>query len=99
MGEVPIDGARQPFFDRHGWLPAQLVADAAGVDGVTQIMAGAVGDEADQPIMGCARGAAFVEQRADHAHQIDIAPLVTKITLIFDANSHAISLTKLRIFL
>ena len=40
VGQIPVDGARQPFFYGYAWPPAQLIADAAGVDGIARRMTG-----------------------------------------------------------
>ena len=46
--------------------PAELVADLGRVDRVAEVVAGAVGDEGDQPLVRARRrGTQLVEQRAD----------------------------------
>src|SRR6056297_2153379 len=80
--QIPVDGARQPLLDRDRGLPAQLIPDAAGVDGITQVMSGPVRDEGDQPVMRRALGAALIQQGADRADQIDIAPLVVATDVV-----------------
>ena len=67
--------APQPFGQRYRWLPAQLGADARGVDRVARIMAGAVGNKGDQAVVRRALGVHLVHQRADHPHQVDVARL------------------------
>jgi hypothetical protein len=38
--EIPVHGARQPFLHGDRGLPAQFIADAGGVDGIAQVVAG-----------------------------------------------------------
>lgn len=45
--EVPADGALDAFFELEGGLPAELALQLAAVDGVTQVVASAVGDVCD----------------------------------------------------
>ena len=86
---LPCSGRHQSSLSRYHWTvraspsstrdrgpPAQFRADAGRVDGIAQVMAGAVGHEGD--LVGIGRGlrALLVKDRADRAHKVDVAPLV-----------------------
>src|SRR3546814_20460042 len=57
--------------------PAELAGRLRGVDGVAQVVAGAVVDEGDEAAAGLAAGARAqrVDQVADHADHRDVALL------------------------
>jgi len=44
---VPLDGLEETFFETLGWLPAKIVFDFGGVNGVAEIVSGSVGNEGD----------------------------------------------------
>ena len=48
IGQVPVDGAGDAALEALLLAPAELALDLAAVDGVALVVAGAVGDEADQ---------------------------------------------------
>ena len=51
--EIPADRPRQAALDALLRRPAELALDLARVDGVAEVVAGAVGDEGDQVRAGC----------------------------------------------
>ena len=59
--EIPADCAFQSLFHRHAGAPAQFAANARGVDGVSRVMAGPIGDEGDQN--GVCAGLAWAQIR------------------------------------
>ena len=48
VGEVPVDGGFETALKSVGGAPAELGFDLGGVNGVAPVVAGAVGDEADE---------------------------------------------------
>ncbi|MPN05701.1 hypothetical protein SDC9_152954 [bioreactor metagenome] len=48
MVEVPADGFFNTFFELQRWLPSEFVFQLGGVDGITQVVAGTVGNIGDQ---------------------------------------------------
>ena len=76
--EIPADGLAEAALEILLRGPAELGAGATGVDGVTEVVAGAVGDVGDRGVVRLAVGARaeFVEQRAEQLHEVDVPTLV-----------------------
>ena len=75
--EVPADRLFDPLLELQAGLPAQLVFEFARVDGVSQVVARAVGDIRDQLF----RSAFGIAQQPvhgfdDHPYQVDVLPFV-----------------------
>ena len=73
MVEIPLDGLAKPAGEIVRRGPAEGLGGARRVDLVAEIVAGAVGDEGDQPRAGSGRvGAQLVERGADGADDLEI---------------------------
>src|SRR5262245_65141905 len=69
--EVPPDRLAQAGVEALARRPAEVGADARRVHRVTQVVAGAVGDERDEPFVWARRvGDHLVEERADGPHPV-----------------------------
>ncbi len=82
--EVPLDGLAEAGGVVVGGGPAQVVFYFGGVDGVAEVVAGAVGDEGDLVGVGFAfgAGAEFVEEGAEEADEIDVAEFVVAADVV-----------------
>jgi hypothetical protein len=80
--QVPLDGFAYAGFEGFFGCPAEFALDLAGVDGVAQVVAGAVLDMGDQVFIGADRGqvrsyrrsgwAEFVEQFTERVDDFDV---------------------------
>src|SRR5258707_453240 len=75
VGEIPAPRLAQPAGKIVLGPPAELASQFPVVDGVAQIVSGAVRHEADQALMGTMRRARqlVVEDGADLPHDLDVA--------------------------
>ena len=73
MRQVPVDGARQAGFEVVRRFPTQRCLGAGWVYLVTEVVAGAIGDEADQPLprTGGVRHP-VVQMGADGTHHLQV---------------------------
>ena len=72
--EVPADGAAKALGKGDGGQPAEFAGDFGGVEGVTAVVTGAVGDEGDQVAAGTGgegRGH-FVEEIAEGGDHVEV---------------------------
>ena len=46
--QVPIDGPCQPFFKLRGWFPAEFFLQLGRINGIPEVVPGAVGNIGDQ---------------------------------------------------
>ena len=75
--EVPADSLFDAFLELEGGFPAELVLELGGVDGVAQVVAGAVGDIGDELLAGAFRVAEQTVHGLDNnLHDVDILPLI-----------------------
>src|SRR3546814_8966512 len=74
MVAVPADRFRKAGLERLPRPPAEFGRDLAGVDGIAGIMAGSVGHERDQAVVGRVGRVRIklVEKGADAAHDVDV---------------------------
>ncbi len=63
-------------------LPTELVSDFGRVDGVAEVVAGAVRDEGDERRVRLWSRVEFVEQRANVLHQFEVGQLVVAADVI-----------------
>ena len=62
--------------------PVEFLAHPRRVDRIAPVMAGAVGDETDQPLVRCRLGPALIEQTADQPHDVEVLPLVAATDVV-----------------
>src|SRR5215467_7223239 len=76
MLEIPAHGALESGFEAVAGTETALALDAAGIDRVAQIMPWAIAHEVDQAQQLVAtRSRLLRDERADLAHDVDVAPL------------------------
>lgn len=78
MVQVPFNGLADPRVECFFRRPAEVVVDLTGVDGVAEVVAGAILDVCDQDAIGAAvgSGAHFVQQVAEGMYHLDVLLLV-----------------------
>ncbi|PAV72886.1 hypothetical protein WR25_21003 [Diploscapter pachys] len=84
VGEIPVDRLGDAGLERFGRRPAEFVADAAGVDRIALVVAGAVGDRGHLLGIGLAVGtrATIVEDRAQRLYHLDVLSLVVAADIV-----------------
>lgn len=81
--EIPTHGFLDALFKLEGGFPTQFVFELRGVDGVAQVVAGAVGDEGDEVEIGVFGAAEQAIDGAHHeAYDVDVAPFVETAYII-----------------
>ena len=74
--EIPVHRGLEPALEGRARAPSRAHAGHGRIDGIAQIVAGPVGDEADQALARAgAVGPAAIEDGADRAHHLEIAAL------------------------
>ena len=88
IAQIPVNCFAQALFKRPAGLPAEFIHDAACVDGVAPVVAGAVGDKGDEFAAGAAvaQRSAAVELVADGIYDIQIGALRIAAHIIAAAN-------------
>src|SRR5581483_4464846 len=82
--EIPLHGLAQSGFHRLARTPAELAADLAGIDRVTQVVARPIGNELNQALAlaDFGIGRQLVDQRADRLHDRKIGPLIIPANIV-----------------
>src|SRR5581483_4846796 len=90
--EIPLHRLAQSGGEGLLWLPAKLRANTRGIDGVTQVVPGTVGDEGDERFTAADRAAGrkVVEQCTDCLHDIEVAALAPAANAIGFAGATAV---------
>ena len=75
--EVPTDSLFDAFLELEGGFPSEFVLELGGVDGITKVMTGAVGDVGDELLAGAFRVAEeAVDSLNHHLHNVDVLPFI-----------------------
>ena len=89
--EIPLNGLSKARMLVLFGGPAELVSDFGGVDGVAQVVPGAVGDVGDE-LFGAAGGPPefAVEEAAEEPDQLDVGPFVEAAHVIRFADASVV---------
>jgi len=75
--EVPADGLLDAFLELQRRFPAQFALELGAVDGVAEVVAGAIRHIGDEVVVGTLRTAQEAVRDADEGlHDVDVLPLV-----------------------
>src|SRR5690242_5847046 len=75
MGQVPLDRLLESRIEILLRTPGQLALDLAGINGVAQIVAGAVGNESlEFAVAACRTGTQAIENAAECIDDLHIGP-------------------------
>ncbi len=88
ISQIPMDCFIEAFYKLKGGFPAEFLLEFCGVDSVTKVMPGAVGNVSDQVLVGSGlKTKNTIDGRDQQTYEIDVSPFIKATYVISFANS------------